>query len=170
MKSLFYDFYDSKKVIIMTEIKCKECGSSDIVQEGTQYQCKTCGTNFSAENINQDKFEPTNNQTPQKYDGTTQQYGANQQNTYNQQQVPVKSKSMAISIILSIIFLGLGLIYLGFIKRWLVAVVISIVLSVLLLPLGFIWFIYMLYDTYVCTKAINNAQPIPKLIGFIDIQ
>ena len=30
----------------MTELKCKECGSTDIVQEGTQYQCQACGTNF----------------------------------------------------------------------------------------------------------------------------
>ncbi|AWX31826.1 DUF2798 domain-containing protein [Methanosphaera sp. BMS] len=153
----------------MTELKCKECGSTDIVQEGTQYLCQACGTNFSDENLNQDEVEATNNQTPQQYDGTTQQYGAEQQNTYNQQQVPAKRKSMIISMILSVILVGFGLVYLGFIKRWLVALVISIVLSILFLPLGFIWFLYMLYDTYACTNAINNAQVLPKLAGFIDM-
>ena len=58
----------------MSELKCKECGSSDIVQDGTQSPCQACGTKFSPENINQDEVEATNNQTPQQYNGTTQQY------------------------------------------------------------------------------------------------
>lgn len=153
----------------MKELKCEMCGSSDIVQDGTQYLCQACGTKFAAEDQNQNEVEATSTQTPQQYDGTTQQYDANQQNTYNQQQVPAKSKSMAISLILSFLFLGIGLAYLGLVKRWLVAVLISIVLTVLIAPIGIIWNLYMLYDTYACTKAINNAQPIPKLAGFIDM-
>ena len=128
----------------MSELKCKECGSSDIVQDGTQSPCQACGTKFSPENINQDEVEATNNQTPQQYNGTTQQLWCWTAESYNQQQVPAKRKSMDISRILSIILVGFGLVYIGFIKRWLVALVISIVLSVLFLSLGFIWFLYML--------------------------
>ena len=128
----------------MSELKCKECGISDIVQDGTQSPCQACGTKFSPENINQDEVEATNNQTPQQYNGTTQQYMVLNSRIIQSAASTRKKKSMDISRILSIILVGFGLVYIGFIKRWLVALVISIVLPVLFLPLGFIWFLYML--------------------------
>lgn len=151
----------------MTEIKCNHCGSSNVVNDGTQYQCLACGKIVSVENINQNGVQ-NNNQVPQQYD-VNQQNDYNQQYNANQQQIPMKSKSMAISLILSFLFLGIGLAYLGLVKRWLVAVVIAIVLTMLIAPIGIIWNLYLLYDTYACTNAINNAQSIPKLAGFIDI-
>jgi hypothetical protein len=167
----------------MKELKCEMCGSSNIVQDGTQYLCQACGTKFSAENLDQNDVVPSNNQTPQQvneanqqYNGTPQQYDAtaqpynNGQNTAYQQQVPRQSKSMAVSLILSFLFLGIGLAYLGLIKRWLVAVVISVILSIVFFPLGAIWNLYLLYDTYACTKAINEGQPIPKLAGFLEME
>lgn len=86
-------------------------------------------------------------------------------------------KNMIIAIVLSFLITGLGLVYDGLIKRGIVSFVIAVILSLLtnyvLNILGIfalLWFIYVLYDTYQCTKAINENQPIPLFLTQVDLQ
>ncbi len=86
-------------------------------------------------------------------------------------------KNLAIALILSFIVTGLGLAYDGLYKRGIVCFVIGLIISLLILYvstifmiLSLFWFVYVLYDTYVCTEAINNNQPIPKFLTQIDLE
>ncbi|MBR0471509.1 MAG: hypothetical protein IJI98_02275 [Methanosphaera sp.] len=85
-------------------------------------------------------------------------------------------KNMIIAMLLSFFFY-LGNAYNGLIKRGLIEFVIGIILNILYYTVSstigilvFIWFIYVLYDTYVCTNAINNNQQIPLFLTQIELE
>lgn len=159
----------------MTEIKCENCGSSNIVQEEAQFHCQDCGRIFAAEEINQNEIVKVDEQTPQQVEDQTPQQVENNPQEYDfsnqtiNNQAPTEQKSMILSMVLSLLFLGLGLAYLGLFKRWLIALGISVVIGFVFFPLGIVWSLYMLYYTYKCTKCINEGQPVPPLAGVIDI-
>ncbi|WP_162685737.1 hypothetical protein [Methanosphaera sp. BMS] len=86
-------------------------------------------------------------------------------------------KNYIIALLLSFFINGLGNIYNGLITRGLVELVISVVISLLhvfvssiFFYIAILWFIYVLYDTYACTRAINNNQAIPLFLTQIDLQ
>ena len=85
-------------------------------------------------------------------------------------------KNMILALLLSFLFY-LGNIYNGLLKRGLVELVVGFVLNLayyfgssIFGILTFIWFIYVLYDTYKCTDAINNNQAIPKFLTQFDLE
>lgn len=86
-------------------------------------------------------------------------------------------KNLAIALILSFLVTGLGLAYDGLYMRCIVSFVIALIIgflnlyvSTIFLIIGLLWTVYVLYDTYVCTEAINNNQPIPKFLTQIDLE
>lgn len=86
-------------------------------------------------------------------------------------------KNMIIAMLISLIFPGLGLAYDGLPTRAMVFFGIAILIRVLahfggalLSILSIAWLIYALYDTYQCTKAINENQPIPKFLGNYELE
>ncbi|RAP54573.1 MAG: hypothetical protein BZ137_01425 [Methanosphaera sp. rholeuAM130] len=86
-------------------------------------------------------------------------------------------KNMIIAVILSLIITGLGNVYNGLITRGAVEFVIGLVLgllgmyvSIIFSIIGIVWALYVIYDTYLCTNAINNNQAIPLLLTQIDLQ
>lgn len=88
----------------------------------------------------------------------------------------MEEKSMVISLILSVFFY-IGNVYNGLVKRGLLEFIIGIILNILYYtvytPLGllvFIWWVYVLYDTYQCTNAINNNEAIPKFLTQFDLE
>lgn len=159
----------------MTDKKCENCGSTNIVQEEEEFQCQDCDSKFTAEDMNNNEIVAAEDQTPQQVEDQTpqqvennpQEYDFNDQTINNQ--APAEQKSMVLSMVLSLIFLGLGLAYLGLFKRWLISLGISVVIGFVFFPLGLVWYLYILYHTYQCTKSINEGQPIPELAGIIDI-
>lgn len=83
---------------------------------------------------------------------------------------------MVIALILSVFFY-IGNVYNGLVKRGLIEFIIGIILNILYYtvytPLGllvFIWWVYVLYDTYQCTNAINNNEAIPKFLTQFDLE
>ena len=87
------------------------------------------------------------------------------------------AKNIYISMILSFFITGLGNVYNGLVSRGFIELVIGIVISLLGIYiysvigyLGTLWWIYVLYDTYVCTNAINNNQAIPKFLTQFDLE
>lgn len=86
-------------------------------------------------------------------------------------------KNMIIAMLISLIFTGLGLVYDGLPTRGIVVFGIAILIRILahfggtlLSILSIAWLIYALYDTYQCTKAINENQPIPKFLGQYELE
>lgn len=86
-------------------------------------------------------------------------------------------KNMVIALILSFFITGLGLVYDGLYIRWIASFIIAIILTVLSYSvsgifslIGILWTLYLLYDTYVCTNAINNNQAIPKFLTQFDLE
>lgn len=86
-------------------------------------------------------------------------------------------KNMIIALVLSFLITGLGLIYDGLVTRGIVSFVIGLIISLLNLYvssifaiLSIIWFIWVLYDTYQCTTAINENRAIPLFLTQIDLQ
>ena len=142
-------------VIIMTDIKCENCGSPNVVQEESQFHCQDCGRIFTPEEINQNEIVPTDNQSPQKVEHNPQEYNFNNQTNNNQ--APRQEKSMILSMVLSLLFLGLGLAYLGLFKRWLIALGIFAII----LPSGLRrdFFIY-LKVSYGLVKCSNTSARI----------
>lgn len=91
--------------------------------------------------------------------------------------ITMAEKNMIIAMLISLIFTGLGLVYDGLPTRGIVvfgiAIVIGIIVQfggILVSLLSFLWLIYALYDTYQCTKAINENQPIPKFLGNYELE
>ena len=89
----------------------------------------------------------------------------------------MQQKNMIIALVLSCFVTGLGNVYNGLIMRGIVELVIGLILGLLGGYVSFIfvfinifWMLYVLYDTYQCTNAINNNQPIPLLLTQIDLQ
>ena len=86
------------------------------------------------------------------------------------------TKNIYIAMILSLLVTGLGNIYNGLYKRGIAEFAISIVMWLLnfVIPyLGLIylaWLLYVLYDTYDCTTAINENKRIPLFVNNIDLQ
>ncbi len=86
-------------------------------------------------------------------------------------------KNMIIALVLSFIFTGIGNVYDGLVKRGLVEFVVGVILNLLGMNvssiftyIAIIWWAYALYDTYVCTNAINNNQAIPKFLTQFDLE
>ncbi|MCI5867554.1 MAG: hypothetical protein SOZ23_05175 [Methanosphaera sp.] len=86
------------------------------------------------------------------------------------------AKNKTIATVLGLIIPGIGQAYLGLYKRFIVLIIVDIILSSLISVVGdiatYILLLLMLYSAYdasKCTDAINNNQPIPKLLG-IDLQ
>jgi TM2 domain-containing membrane protein YozV len=86
-------------------------------------------------------------------------------------------KNMIIALVLSFFVTGLGNVYNGLTMRGLVEFVIAIVLGLLnmyvssiFVIIALLWALYVLYDTYQCTNAINNNETIPLLLTQIDLQ
>ncbi|WP_323736003.1 hypothetical protein PXD04_08970 [Methanosphaera sp. ISO3-F5] len=86
-------------------------------------------------------------------------------------------KNIIIALILSFFFTGLGQAYNGLVIRGIVSFVIAIVLGFLniyvsriFVIFALIWALYVLYDTYQCTNAINNNEAIPKFLTQFDLE
>lgn len=87
-------------------------------------------------------------------------------------------KNMIIALILSFLITGLGLVYDGLVTRGIVSFVIGLLFgliiyvtsSTIIQLISIIYSLYVLYDTYVCTKAINENQPIPLFLTQVDLQ
>lgn len=84
---------------------------------------------------------------------------------------------MIIAIVLSILITGLGLIYDGLVKRGIVSFVVALIFSLLsrtvsslFAIIGLIWALYVIYDTYQCTNAINNNQAIPLFLTQVELE
>lgn len=84
---------------------------------------------------------------------------------------------MIIAIVLSILITGLGLIYDGLVKRGIVSFVVALIFSLLsrtvsslFAIIGLIWALYIIYDTYQCTNAINNNQAIPLFLTQVELE
>lgn len=88
----------------------------------------------------------------------------------------MEEKNMIIAMVLSFFFY-LGNVYNGLVKRGLIEFAVGLILNALYYCVAsifgilvFIWFIYVLYDTYQCTNAINNNQAIPKFLNQINLE
>lgn len=86
-------------------------------------------------------------------------------------------KNIIIALILSFFFTGLGQAYNGLVIRGIVSFVIAIILGFLniyvsriFVIFALIWALYVLYDTYQCTNAINNNEAIPKFLTQFDLE
>ena len=87
-------------------------------------------------------------------------------------------KNVIIALVLSFFVSGLGNVYNGLTTRGIVEFVVALIIGILnwltsstiVMIIAFIWGLYVLYDTYVCTNAINNNQAIPLLLTQIDLQ
>lgn len=84
---------------------------------------------------------------------------------------------MIIALILSFFITGLGLVYDGLYTRGIVSFAIGVILGFLnafvsniFLIVSLIWTLYVLYDTYLCTNAINENQAIPKFLTQFDLE
>ena len=89
----------------------------------------------------------------------------------------MEQKNMIIALVLSFIITGLGNIYNGLTTRGIAEFVIALVIGLLgayvsgiFSYIGILWVIYVLYDTYLCTNAINNNDEIPLFLTQIDLQ
>lgn len=87
-----------------------------------------------------------------------------------------EKKNIYVAVLLSLIS-GLGNVYNGLIKRGFFELIIGIIFTVLALYSSkfffiecVIWVIFAMFDTYLCTKAINNNEEIPKLLGKLKIE
>ncbi|OED29634.1 hypothetical protein [Methanosphaera sp. WGK6] len=69
-------------------------------------------------------------------------------------------------------FSGIGNLYLGLYKRFIVTCVIAIILfsTGVLMPLGLLFCLYYAYDSYIVANAMNENKEIPKLFTVLDIQ
>lgn len=87
-----------------------------------------------------------------------------------------EKKNLIVALILSLL-LGMGNVYNGLIKRGLfeffmgiIFIILANVSSIFYYLVCAVWLVLVLYDTYLCNKAINNNEIIPKFFGKIDIQ
>jgi len=87
------------------------------------------------------------------------------------------AKNVYISVILSFLVTGLGNVYNGLIKRGIIEFIITLVLGLLaqnvhwiigLVTLAFA--LYVLYDTYDCTVAINENKRIPLFLDKYELE
>ena len=87
-----------------------------------------------------------------------------------------EEKNVVVAVLLSII-IGMGNVYNGLVKRGLFELIVGILFIVLAMisskyfyVVCGIWLIFAMYDTYLCTKAINDNEEIPKLLGKLKIE
>lgn len=87
------------------------------------------------------------------------------------------AKNVYISVILSFFITGLGNVYNGLVKRGAVEFVISLLLGFLasqihwvIVFVALIFALYVLYDTYKCTVAINENDRIPLFLGKFELE
>lgn len=88
-----------------------------------------------------------------------------------------KHKSPIIGVILSFFISGLGNIYAGLYRRGIFEIIISVLLNYLtfyifasnmiLTLINMVWAFYVMYDSYFCIIALNEAREVPLLLGFI---
>jgi hypothetical protein len=93
-------------------------------------------------------------------------------------------KSLVLGCLLSFFITGMGNVYAGLTKRGIIEFIISLIINAfipmnsnymvdfnsVILYISLIWSLYVIYDTYVCIKAINNNEKIPSFLGFMDIR
>ena len=89
----------------------------------------------------------------------------------------MEQKNMIIALVLSLIVTGLGNVYNGLAARGIAEFIIALIIGLLgayvsgiFTFIGLLWVIYVLYDTYLCTNAINNNQEIPLFLTQINLQ
>lgn len=87
------------------------------------------------------------------------------------------NKNVWIALILSFFVTGLGNAYNGLYKRAIVEFVISLVLGLLsgyisawISIFALAWTLYVLFDTYDCSNAINEGKRIPLFIGNVELE
>lgn len=86
-----------------------------------------------------------------------------------------EEKSLILALILSF-FLCIGNVINGLTTRGLVSLGIYIVLDIIAMLTGigailsFAFWIYVLYDTYACNKAVNEGTEIPQFLFFMDLE
>lgn len=87
-----------------------------------------------------------------------------------------EEKSLILALILSF-FLSVGNVINGLTTRGIVELVITIVLTLLGMYVSgifsfieLIYWIYVLYDTYACNKAVNEGTEIPQFLFFLDLE
>lgn len=88
-----------------------------------------------------------------------------------------EQKNMVVALLLSFIICGIGNVYIGLTKQGLFELAICIIFNILAMTssvyfyvVSMIWLIFAIYDTYLCTSAVNKNEEIPKLLGKLDIQ
>lgn len=87
-----------------------------------------------------------------------------------------EEKNLIVALVLSLL-IGMGNVYNGLTKRGLLQLFIGILFiilanysSIFYYLVCAIWLVLVLFDTYLCTKAINNNEEIPKFLGKFDIR
>ncbi len=87
-----------------------------------------------------------------------------------------EEKNLILAIILSFLF-GVGNIINGLTVRGIVECASYIIISILGATvssifsfIGLIYWAYILYDTYVCNKAVNYGEEIPKFLTVIELE
>lgn len=170
-------------------MKCNHCG---YVNPNHIESCMKCGkampqpdnnipnqnisqqnnTNNLDSNINQPSQNNNQQNLPQNNSKNYQQY-----NNQSNGQTVHKPKNMILALILGFLINGLGHAYDGLYTRAIIFFVIKIIFSLLgsyvsgiFSLIGIIWTLYSLYDVYLCTKAINEGTPIPKLLNQYEIE
>jgi TM2 domain-containing membrane protein YozV len=83
-------------------------------------------------------------------------------------QINANGKSMAVSLILSLFFPGLGMIYTGLVKRGIVILIISFIIAYASSPLYVIFWVLVLVDTYLTLNSMKNGE-VPKVLGIFDL-
>lgn len=85
-------------------------------------------------------------------------------------------KNIIVAVLLSLI-VGMGNVYVGLVKRGLFEFIVGILFIVLTFTSSVffsvvfgIWLIFVLYDTYLCCRAVNEDEEIPKLLGQLKIE
>lgn len=118
--------------------------------------------------------------TVQKQEDVDQQDSLIYENTYNQQNQSnnninqqyslfIGHKYWLITVLLSLFIYGLGYVYLKLYKRFIIALVTGMICSIInmytnTLLFVIIWLIYILYDGYMCTEAINKNDKLPLFL------
>ncbi len=165
---------------IDTCLKCGNAMSNGNVQNQDSSQQNVSQSNPSNNfDMNNNQNNNQNNYQNNNLNTSTNNSGNFQQNNNFQPNVnyPTNSKNMAIAIILGFLVPGLGHAYDGLYQRAVVCFGVCLFLDILATFVAdifsifrIIWWIYALYDVYVCTKAINQGSAIPKLVNYFELE
>ncbi len=169
--------------------------NEEVQDQNYQYKQDSANTTNSLDfNNGESNNQQQNNQNQQN---NQQQNNQNQQNIYQPQDItdtqmntqnnpyvePIQTKKTWLSVLLSLfglifaLFIGLGDVYLKLYKRYMASMVIGLLITIIFLNnesirlvLLLIWTLYIVYDTYRCSEAINNNEKIPLFLKKFDLQ